>query len=311
MAPFGQWLIGVGLSLGLLACQQEPHTPQDDLLPPLPAQPPTTVLDTAAQKVFEEFRLFLGSLPCDRPEQMTIVVQEYQTVVADLPVMFRDAAFVDIWYFYFDVLEQINLQRANDPATESNYTLLERFEKERVLLDDSLQRHGFRLLLVEGLWVVGEDPDFLPQHFYARLSRPFQFFLDQHQREVREGFIADATLLISPKQLGEWAVFWEVFTGQYEQFPLQSDIAARMRRYRFVLLEGTDNSPAFDYESGQLTLEFEQAYRYLVGKYPQTRLGRLLNRYQEELRRNDWRKTPEIEQFIESQRHTSSELPHT
>ncbi|MEM6299275.1 MAG: hypothetical protein AAF740_11370, partial [Bacteroidota bacterium] len=72
--------------------------------------------------------------------------------------------------------------------------------------------------------------------------------------------------------------------------------------YRIALLRGTDNTPAFDYESGQLTHEFEQAFDYLIGKYPQTELGKLLALYKKNLQENDWRMTPEIERFLQSQK---------
>lgn len=267
--------------------------------------------DTLGQFAYHEFLQFVQSLPCDRPEQIRIVAQEYKTVLPQASVKLRDAAFVEVWHFYFSLLEQLNLMLAQQESTTTQEALPSRMHRQMTndtRLADSLYENGFQIRSTEGVWYIGEQPDFLALHFYVYLSDPMQAFLDQYQRQVREGFTEDATLLVSPKQLGERLVFWENFLAQNPRFPLRAEIQRWQRMYRLALLEGTDNSPAFDYESGQLTVEFERAFQYLTQKYPDSRIGKLLYDYQQVLQEHDWRKTPEIEEFLQNP-YASDALP--
>lgn len=307
----------VALLCLLAACQQaaeqssvsrEPDSPSDTALV---RNESDAVNDTLGKPAFEEFSAFLASLPCDRPEQFPIVAQEFKTMLSEASPALRERAFVQVWYFYFNLLEQLNVQFARQQSYSAEASSLPR-RLERLSgpsLRDSLQRQGFTVRSVEGAPYIAEYPDYLAQHFYALLSPRMQRFLDQYQEEVRQGFSEDATLVISPRQVGERLVFWERFSEQHPDFPLRADIRLRTRSYQFALLEGTDNTPAFDYESGQLTLEFEQTYDYLIGKYPDTDLGRLLKAYQRTLLENDWRKTEAIEQFLRRMRDQGTGFP--
>ncbi len=300
---------GIGILCLLTACNaelstelpskstlQENEIRSDNPVSPLQeeAKAEPTPTDTAA---LSAFNTFVEKLPTDRIEQMKVVVQEYKTTLADAPQSQADLAFVTVYKFQRklsttlsrSLYEELN----HDPAQESY--------QNRWTLLDSLADYGLQTQMAEGEIYLAPDLDFLATHFYPQLSASMQAFLGQSQLEDREGFTEDAGLTISPKQVGERVIFWDAFALRYPDFILKQEVQDLRLRYRIALLHGTDNTPAFDYVSGQLTREFEQAFDYLIGKYPKTELGRLLTSYKKNLRDNDWRMTPEVERFLRRQ----------
>lgn len=128
----------------------------------------------------------------------------------------------------------------------------------------------------EGTGVIDARADYY-QRLFGRYGsaagRDYTAITAEHNREM---LTDDAALAISYAALGQRIIDWENYMARHPQSPWLGDALCQYHAYQSILLEGIDNTPAFDYDSGKLLPETAAAWRDFSRRYPDSPISQLI-----------------------------------
>jgi hypothetical protein len=153
--------------------------------------------------------------------------------------------------------------------------------------NERLKKNGFQVASSEGISYIKTDRDFIAQWFYSYVSPTMKDYLQQLNKENKEGFQEDAGLSIEAKQYAERLAWWDDFIRQNQSFILIQEAKEYRKELLTFFLLGMDNSPVMDYATNKVTDYYKTAYTYLQENYPNTETNKLVNPYFEFLLQND------------------------
>ncbi|HPN39488.1 MAG TPA: energy transducer TonB, partial [Melioribacteraceae bacterium] len=142
---------------------------------------------------------------------------------------------------------------------------------------------------------------FIKKNFNSFLSDEIYNYYSQLINEKANPASRDAGLRIPEKELVDRMIKWE---NIYKS--VKMDFAKEKAKDMFFiyfdnLFYGMDNTPTFDYVRNKLETGFKNAYFYLVNNYPSSVTSNIFKDYLNILKKNDFKKTSAIENFINNQ----------
>jgi len=246
----------------------------------------------SAQNNLAVYGEFLSDL--DRGDVTSIQngVQRLGELFDSRPVEEMDAAFLAFRGFYYEVeMEQNDFERFDGSELEDSF------------LKD-LDQNGFRLSSSEGMSYVDEHPKFLHRAFGDRVSEPVGVFLRLRVNELEEGIFDDAVLMISFENLAERVRTWERYMEKYPDFVLFDEAKYFYQTYLLTLLEGSSNTPIYDYDHEQKT-ESVTVYQHVQDIYREFAEGNssmksteIVKEYLALLEKSDFRQSEETTAFL-------------
>ncbi|RYY67394.1 MAG: hypothetical protein EOO12_01255 [Chitinophagaceae bacterium] len=240
-----------------------------------------------------DYKAFLGGLDASDVGSVTKAAQQYAPAFAKRPVVQRDSGYALFEAFYNRVDSAINAGMDRDTT---NYEPLTDEEVRGIpnpvspglkAKNDRLRANGFRVTSSEGTPFFEKDRAWLVPHFYKYLSPQMTQYLDQLRKEDDQRFADDAAVLISATEFADRAVWWENFEKATPRFPLRASVERIRKGYLTALMQGMDNSPVRDFETGRLSSYYDEAWRNLVTHYPNSDAAHLLLPYQAAWQRAD------------------------
>jgi hypothetical protein len=206
-----------------------------------------------------------------------------------------DKLFVEFRKFYYKARAQY--EKHND--FNNSYPMAPKREKE---LKEILRRAGWDLRETEGSYYVGESGAWIIDRFRPVLTKRMLQYLQQRKIEISEGFSEDAMLLITWDKLRGRITFWEEFSRQNQNFPLQEEINFYLEAYFRVFLTGMDNSSIQkDYDDSFLRSDVKTAYEDFLRQNKSSRYYTIVKGHYEILERNKFRVTTELDVFLDKQ----------
>lgn len=247
--------------------------------------------------LIRNYKTYLSNLTKNDPNAIGQAISRFSVVfINHANENTHDAAYVAFHDFYTQVLQ--SLQRATNMNQYQHLaTEIRRYKRATMQSDaftKSLAANGINFALQNGQVVLAEDVDFLYRVFYRECSIPMRAYMNQYQLEVPNFWLLKEELLIPPKELARWALSWNYFVATYPNFIWYSDAKSRLKKQLNILLQGTDQTPAFDPESYVLKSEFLQAYRHITDNYPESKIGRAFAEYVDVLKANNWKTSSTI-----------------
>lgn len=249
------------------------------------------------------YREFLSRLDQGELASVQKGLQEFIERYESRPADEKDAAFLALRKFFYEIEEEQNrVQRLDGIALEKAFV-------------ESLARNGFRLWESEGYWYVDEHPKFLHKEFGKRVSEPIRAFLRLRVKELKEGFSDDAALEVSFENLAQRVRTWERYIAGHPDSPLQDEAKYFYQVYLGALLEGSNNTPVFDYvhgsENGADTLrqDVRAIYRRYVQDNPSTESGKTVKDYLALLEKSGFQRSEEVVGFLRAQDDIWSSIP--
>jgi hypothetical protein len=146
----------------------------------------------------------------------------------------------------------------------------------KIILPDSV-RPTHNLLSRAGIefWKIGEGftelrtvPGFYQNLFDKYLTSDYREYVAIIAREDEKLFTADAGLVISFEELGQWIVVWENYLKKYPQSQLSDEIKLKYKTYQLMYLLGLDNTPTMEYSTGKLYPENIAEFKRFSEKNP-------------------------------------------
>lgn len=152
----------------------------------------------------------------------------------------------------------------------------------------TLEDNGFILAVVDDQLTIAQDIDFLARQFYRLVSPEMRQYLNQIQLESETHWRTQDKLIITPKKLSDWLVFWSNFADSNNKFVLYSAAREKANEYLSILLQGLPNTPVFDSEES-LNANYKEAYEHIIETSRDSDIGEIINDYFNVLTKNDFK----------------------
>lgn len=244
---------------------------------------------------------FLKTLNVEKIESGKKAIDYVHTNFANAAGTLADAAFIMLQNFLFrmEIEGDYYAQTERIAWTEDDYRNVwqERFDMNKYPLTKVLAANGFRLEEGEGMIFPVVDWAKLSAFFADKVTTPMKAYILQEVAEQKDNAFDDGGLVIGLDTLTERAVFWENFNKQNPYFVRSYETTESEHWLRIVLLNGADNTPAYDYETLAITEEFRKNWAMILQKYPGTKLAKTVKEMSDLCAAEGWKRTEKVEKL--------------
>lgn len=182
-----------------------------------------------------------------------------------------------------------------------------RFNMGKYPVTKKMAENGFMLATGEGMVFPIVDWVKLAEIFENKVTPPMKNYLMENVAERRENGFEDGGITIGLDKLAERAVFWEKFNDQNPYFVGSVETVENERWLTLVLLNGSDNTPAYDFETKAARDEFKNNWNLILQKYPGSALATNVKALMDVYAANGWKRTPKVEEFLSKFSQTEGE----
>ena len=213
-----------------------------------------------------------------------------------------DAAFIMVEHFfrrmdlegeYYTQIETIDWTHEDYDAIVDDRFNMNKYPKTRLLAEN-----GFRLEMAEGYVFPIFDWSLLNDFFGEKSTAPMKDYITQRLEEQLTQETSDGAIIIPLEDLAKRAIFWEKFNARNPGFPLFEETRDSERFSWEVLLSGTDNTPAFDFNSKEVTPEFRNMWEFVIKNYPGTNVAKRIKGVRDLCASEGWKYTPKVEKYL-------------
>jgi hypothetical protein len=256
----------------------------------------STQITTSYSERLASFTAYITQLDSTIVNNSLLATQRYQALFKLADSTHADSAFVLFTNFHKKTNDYLNAELVKDTINYARYvndTVIEKNPKAKDFLNN-MQRNGFTLAIEDGTAYVKVDYDFYLQQFAPYVSGTMKSYLQQSDKEEKEGYMSDGGLTISPSSLADRIVFWENFLQQHPGFSFGALIQSKLVEYTTFLLEGVDNTPLFRYNSKELNPAYQTAFEHIENRYSNSKLASLVKPYFIALQQRDSKKQQQL-----------------
>jgi len=222
--------------------------------------------------------------------------------VSDAPPTLADAIFVLLERFMRRMEMEGEFYKLTEQAPFSEKdgqdVYNKRFDYAKYPLTASIAANGFRLAWAEGMFIPVADWSKLQDFFGPRVTHSMQRFLNQRTAEHNNPMYSDGGIVIPLEYVADVAVFWEKFNRENPYFPYAAEAKESETWLRLALVNGTDNTPVFSYETNLVSEEFKSVWDYIAQKHPSTQLAKHTKQMAELCASEGWKRTDKIDAFL-------------
>lgn len=215
----------------------------------------------------------------------------------------NDKAFNTYLEYQAVLIDSLNSQLVRRPDYEKIGSLIwadaSLHEPEGLQYENQINQFGLVLKSTEGFIYIDRSTDPIRAFFFNHLSPATKEFYNQFETETNQELAEDGMLLISPKELAVRLAFWETFLVKYPNHLFAEFAKNNTKDYLRYLMEGMDNTPAFDFETKKMYPEFLEAYQYLIRNYPALPSSAVIDDYILLLKKHDYHRTDTVTRFIQ------------
>ena len=213
-----------------------------------------------------------------------------------------DAAFLLLERFLFRMETEGNLYEMLGTTAWSEQDISDiyenRFNMSKYPVTKKMAENGFMLATGEGMVFPIVDWVKLADFFENKVTPPMKNYLMENVAERRENGFEDGGITIGLDKLAERAIFWEKFNDQNPYFVGSVETNENERWLTLVLLNGSDNTPAYDFETKAARDEFKNNWNLILQKYPGSALATNVKALMDVYAANGWKRTSKVEEFL-------------
>ena len=222
-----------------------------------------------------------------------------------------DAAFLLLEHFLFRMETEGNLYDVLGATAWSEQDISDiyedRFNMNKYPVTKMMAGNGFRLATGEGMVFPVTDWVKLAEIFETKVTPPMKEYIMENMAERRESGFEDGGITIGLDKLAERAIFWENFNDRNPYFVRAAETAENERWLTLVLLNGSDNTPAYDFETKAANDDFKNNWNLIIQKYPGSALATNVKALMDIYTANGWKRTPKVEEFLSKFSQTEGE----
>ncbi len=274
-----------GVLLLAAACQKTSPPQQETKAPAQLSE------ETSTPKVspLTEYQQFLAKLDSGDVTSVSKAADKYTSLFNSQSTSIADSGYVFFDRFYLRVDNTINEIHLND--TTDFYPLVTETEgpipKKLVDYERKAEANGFEIAVTEGGTYLDQNRDFVANHFYTFVSPDLKEYLEQVNKEDKEGFDEDAGITVTPTQFADRIIWWENFLEKHPNFIFQKEGEMLLESYMTIILTGMDNTPVLSFENNRLDSYYAEAYQYLQKKAPNSKANKVVQPYYKALQKGN------------------------
>ena len=232
------------------------------------------------------YRAFVAALDSTDMTVVVAAMEEYKRSFKAESQSLCDSAYA-IFQAKYDVVEGLlNMSHQNDTT---DYSPL--FQKGGVVpaavksFQLNLQKNGFKLSSAGGATYIEVDRNFVSGNFYSMISPSFKMYLDEIQKENKEGFAIDEVITISYRQLVDRIIWYENFIAENPGSVMLDNCRNYKKAYLTYLLTGYGKTALYsNSQTAEVAPYYAKAFKYLMDKYPESEVAVLITPYLEALK---------------------------
>ena len=250
--------------------------------------------------LLNDYNSFLLKLDSTEITTVPSAITKYQTLFKNGSIGIKDSAFVLFSTYYEKVDRNVNQRMEKDTTNfdplislDANMNPLPISEKLKKY-KDRIEQNGFEISSTEGMAYLKQDRDYIAKNFYGYVSKTMRVYLEQVNRENKEGFQEDAGPTIEPKAFVDRVVWWENFITNNNNFMMLEDAKERKKYLLTFLIIGMDNTQVLSYDSSGIEEYYKTAYTYLQNKFPNSETAKIILPYFNALLEKDIAKAEQI-----------------
>lgn len=212
-----------------------------------------------------------------------------------------DAAFILLEQYLFRMEREGEFYTITEKIawTEQDYKdLFEgKFDMNKYPDTKTLSENGFRLATGEGMVFPVVDWNQLSAFFNGKVTSPMATFLREKTAENNQTMYNDGGIIVPLTQIADRAAVWEKFNKENPYFVRKEETQESERWMRLIMVNGSDNTPIFEYESQMITEDFKKVWAYIAEKYPGTKLAAVTKEISDLAASEGWKRTKKVEDW--------------
>jgi hypothetical protein len=224
------------------------------------------------------YRAFVAALDSTDMTVVVAAMEEYKRSFKAESQSLCDSAYA-IFQAKYDVVEGLlNISHQNDTT---DYSPL--FQKGGVVpaaiksFQLNLQKNGFKLSSAGGATYIEVDRNFVSGNFYSMISPSLKMYLDEIQKENKEGFAIDEVITISYRQLVDRIIWYENFIAENPGSVMLDNCRNYKKAYLTYLLTGYGKTVLYsNTQTAEVAPYYAKAFKYLMDKYPESEVAVLI-----------------------------------
>ncbi|MBN8651736.1 MAG: hypothetical protein J0L67_09925 [Cytophagales bacterium] len=215
-----------------------------------------------------------------------------------------DKALKDFLSFQKKLIDELNQQLYARADFDTINTLIwadtTLYAQSALTFQNELRQQGLLIRSTEGGVYIDADMEPIREIFYKYLTSSTKLFFDQFALESNQGIAEDGGMYISERELADRLGFWEEFIMNNPGHIFKDFAEDNVKYYRYYLMVGMDNTPAFDFESRKLLTAYKQALIYYQQRFGKTPGATIFKKYLTLVETNNDMLVGEAAQFADS-----------
>lgn len=194
-----------------------------------------------------------------------------------------DEALKNFLGFQKQLVNELNQQLYARPDFDIINTLIwadtTLYAQSAIAFQKELRQQGLLIRSTEGGVYIDADLEQIRATFYNFLTSSTKLFFNQFAFESDRGIAEDGGMYISERELADRLGFWEEFIMNNPGHLFKDFADDNINYYRYYLMVGMDNTPAFDFESHKLREANKQALIYYEQRFANTPSATIFKKY--------------------------------
>ncbi len=207
------------------------------------------------------------------------------------------AEFLDLYVETIDQLNDILFEDEDFEVYEELAYTDTKYSSNAIRFKQRLEELGMQLRYSEGSISIEQNTDYVSRRLGNFFTERMKGFFHSYSMEVNYPLSEDGGLAVRVDDVVDRLAYWEDFNKENPNFVMSDYVMGRIEVYIYVLLNGLDNTPAFEYDGG-MDQYFLEAYEYAIEMYPKSTMSTVLKEYLKLLQDSDFEKTSEVKRFL-------------
>ena len=152
----------------------------------------------------------------------------------------------------------------------------------------------------EGEQYIVMNPQFLSSKITEHLSPTYKKYLQAYCQELKHPCCSDASLLLTTDELFYRAKTWATLTTEISDDICQTESKSNYKSYLSFIMEGLDNTPSFDFQTGIYSKEYIQNLDETIKNDSTSLINKDFTSFKQQLKRAEFKKTDSLSLWIKN-----------
>ena len=186
------------------------------------------------------------------------------------------------------------------PNYDSLNVLVYTSEDSVLAFKEEAALHGFSVAQSEGVTYFVKHSGFIKSDIMELLDPISAEFINLYCQEIDAVCCKDGAIVISEELLVNRALYWGELLEEVQSLSYRDIAESSFNRYSLLVCSGQENTPSFDQKTNTFRQALLESMNKIIEEYPKANASNLFKEYIVLLEQSDFKKTIEIEGYVNS-----------